>query len=237
MSLRVKVALQIMIMLMGALLISATAVWSIKGIEQDYDFALTGYDELREVYGSVGSHMMMAQESLAASPGDRDRALYHLQNALDRFELYRAGVKQIPRASPHDEAAEQAIQAALTRALEAARSGDADDREEAEEIRTAMVQTGMFASRMGNVIKSKSEAAAQKRRDNLITITMLGAVVVLGAVALGIVQYQGVVTPIQKLTDGVRKLSAGEFQQRLKVEEPGVRGARGGVQSDGRGAE
>ena len=150
MSLRVKVALQVVIMLVGALLISATAIWSINGMEQDYDVALTGYDELREVYGSVGSHMMMAQESLATPPGDRDRALYHLQNARDRFELYRASFKQFPRMSPHDPEAEEAIHAALTRALDAARSGntDAGDRAEADAIQTAMVQTGMFASRV-----------------------------------------------------------------------------------------
>lgn len=215
MSLRVKVALQIVIMLLGALLISVTAIWSINGIEQDYDVALTGYDELREVYGSVGSHMLIAQELLVSNPGDPERALPHLQNARDRFELFRERFKQFPRLSPHDQQAEDAIYAALNRALVAARSNS--DADEQAEVETAMAQTSMFASRVGQAIRERSEAAARKRRENLITITMLGAVVVLGAVALGIVQYQGVVTPIQALTAGVRKLSAGEFQQRLDV--------------------
>jgi signal transduction histidine kinase len=48
-----------------------------------------------------------------------------------------------------------------------------------------------------------------------MVVAMVGAVVVAGAVALGILQYQGVVSPLQRLTNGVRKLAAGEFQQRL----------------------
>jgi len=150
MSLRVKVALQIVIMLVGALLISAAAIWSINGIEQDYDVALTGYEELRDVYGAVGSHMMMAQDSLMTSPGDRERALYHLQNARDRFELFRVSLRQFPRVGPHDVKAEEAIHLALAKAIEAAHSNsqDANDQAEVNAIETAMVQTGMFASRL-----------------------------------------------------------------------------------------
>jgi len=224
MSLRVKVALQIVTMLVGALLISAAAVWSINGVEQDYGAALEGYDELREVYGSVGSNVLVAQELLIASPADRDRALRHLENARDRFELFQAKSRGLPRLSAPDMRSEEAIHDALLTALarlESTRPDDPDDQEAEIEavqaVEQAMSQTGMFASHVGQAIRARSESAAQKRRENLLTITMLGAVVVIGAVLLGIVQYQGVVTPIQKLTDGVRKLSKGDFQERLNV--------------------
>jgi signal transduction histidine kinase len=222
MSLRVKVALQIVTMLVGALLISAAAVWSINGLEQDYDVALTGYNELREVYGTVGSNMLVAQEILITSPGERDRAVRHLQNACDRFELFQASLKRYPRVTPHDVEAEEAIHAALVNALGRLATSRPNGHSEAEQadveaIEAAMAQTGMFAARVGQTIRSRSEAAARKRRENLMTITMLGTVVVIGAVLLGILQYQGVVSPLQKLTDGVRRLAAGEFQQRLTV--------------------
>ena len=222
MSLRVKVALQIVTMLAGALLISAAAVWSINGLEQDYDVALTGYDELREVYGSVGSNMLVAQEILIASPADRAQAVRHVQNACDRFELFQANLRQLPHASPRDMQAEEAIHSALIRALNRLQTSPLNgqiesDQADVDAIEAAMAQTGMFASHVGQAIRAQSDAAAHKRRENLITITLVGAVVVIGAVALGILQYQGVVSPLQKLTAGVRKLAAGEFQQKLSV--------------------
>jgi two-component system NtrC family sensor kinase len=222
MSLRVKVTLQIVTMLVGALLISAAAVWSINGMEQDYDVALNGYKELREVYGTVGSNMLVAQEILITSPADRDRAVRHLQNARDRFELFRANLKDFPRSIPRDPQAEEAIHSALDAAVAQLEQAHRDGRTESDQsdldaIDAAMSQTGMFAAKVGQIIRDRSESAAKRRRENIMTITLLGAVVVLGAVVLGIVQYQGVVSPLQKLTDGVRRLAAGEFQQRLAV--------------------
>src|SRR5689334_15590238 len=170
MSLRVKVGLQIVTMLLGALLISAAAVWSINGVEQDYDVALAGYDELREVYGSVGSNVLVAQELLITSPADRDRAVRHLQNARDRFELFQASFRGIPRLSPRDMRSEEAIHDALLTALtrvESTRPDDPDDQEAEIEavqaVETAMSQTGMFASHVGQAIRTRSELAAQKR--------------------------------------------------------------------------
>ncbi|HEY8748875.1 MAG TPA: HAMP domain-containing protein, partial [Tepidisphaeraceae bacterium] len=220
MSLRLKVTLQITAMLLGALLISASAIWGINGLEQDYDVALAGYDELREVYGSVGSNVVMAQEILIASPSDRARAARHLENACDRFELFQATLRRFPHQSARDAQAEEAIHSALVAAMTRLRTprppGQSEEEQaDIEVIDAAMAQTGMFASHVSQVLRDRSQTSARQRRDNIVTVAMVGAVVVIGAVALGILQYQGVVSPLQRLTAGVRKLAAGEFKQRL----------------------
>ena len=72
MTLRRKMALQILAMIVGLLLVSGAALWGVNGLHQDYGLALQGYQELRHVY-TVGSHLATAKSLLTLpDPGEAE---------------------------------------------------------------------------------------------------------------------------------------------------------------------
>lgn len=211
-------------MLVGALLISGASLWGIEGLEQDYDTTQSSYESLRQVYGEVGTELGVARELLATSPGFRALAADHVQNAADRFEVFQTNAQHNRHRARDDAAAEAAILASLNIALVRLRApgpgltfghSEIDRQEVLAAIDDAKGQTGYFATVLWKQIGEQADAAARKRRNTMVVVGLIGAFVVTGAVLLAVLQYRSVVAPLQRLTAGVRRLAAGEFQLRL----------------------
>jgi signal transduction histidine kinase len=210
---------QIACMIVGLLLVSAAAMWGLNGLHQDYGLALASYHELREVYGEVGSHLATARELLGASPNDRSRAAVQIGLASHKFDLFlsesRAG------DDSRDDQAEADMRAALNRAsgqLDTPAgliSGEELQRADMKAVEDALLQMRSFSTGIRHTIESRKAAATQKRRDTIITVGLLCGVVVVGSILLGVLQYRSVMLPLHRLADGVRKIAAGEFKQRL----------------------
>jgi len=90
-----------------------------------------------------------------------------------------------------------------------------DDQADVEAIDDAERQMAKFETRLNRTIRDKADQSAGKRRRTILVVALIGSLVVAGAVALGVLQYRGVVSPLQRLTKGVRRLAAGQFDQRL----------------------
>ena len=223
MSLRRRLLLQITAMLLGAVGISAAALWGINGLQQDYGVALAGYSELRQMYGSVGSRLAIAAEMLRADPPNRERAADELRNATDQFDLFTSGVGDGPNRAIHDEAAEREIRdALLTAALQLRQPVPADTeiaaeltRRDAARVDTALVRTGTFASRISNAIEQRQASAIKRRHATIVAVAIIGAIAVLGAGIIGLLQYRGIVRPLASLGAGARRIATGEFRSRL----------------------
>jgi len=228
MSLRRRLAIQLTAMLLGAIGISAAALWGINGLQQDYGVALAGYSELRQMYGSVGARLAIAAEMLRADPPNRDRAGDELRNATDQFDLFTSSDAQGPNHAIHDAAAERDIrEALLAAALQLRRRipSDADAasesaRRDAASVDAALVRTGTFASRISAAIEQRQASAISKRHETILAVAITGAIAVLGAGIIGLLQYRGVVTPLARLGIGVRRISTGEFRSRLQESGP-----------------
>ena len=214
-------AWQIAAMLIGLLLISSASLWGLNALHQDYRLALSGYDELRQVYGRVGYRLATAQELLRALPGDRARAREQVERGADQFELFLNSVRQSP--DPRDEEAERQLQAALEAAVIQLRAPPPSNPQEAEAleqadmqaVQNALIQMRTLAARVGQVVKQRQDAAEQKRRDTIIAVSSICAAVIAGAVILGVLQYRSVIMPLHRLMLGVQKIAHGEFQLRL----------------------
>ena len=50
----------------------------------------------------------------------------------------------------------------------------------------------------------------------LAALAVISSVIFAGAVVLGVVQYRNVMSPLNRLRAGVRKIAAGQFKQRLQ---------------------
>jgi signal transduction histidine kinase len=223
MSLRQKMSLQITAMLLGALLLSASALWGINALHQEYDLALAGFRELGEVYGKVGPHVAIAQELLRASPVERERAAEQLEQAAERFEVYLSSLRGGPTESPRDPAAERTVRDALAAAvaqLQVPRPPDPAKEHDLEvadmtAIQNVMLQIQSYAMSINHVVYERQQAAGKRRRDTIVAVAGICSVIFAGAVVLGVVQYRNVMSPLNRLRAGVRKIAGAEFKQRL----------------------
>lgn len=223
MTLRRKMGLQIMAMIVGLLVVSTTALWGLDGLHEDYGLAAAGYQELREVF-EVGSHLATARTLLEPGHADRGRAKVEVDYAsllFDRFSGAQqgAGGPKMPRA--HDLAAADEVKAALITALkqlDKPLEGPADGEvlaADASAVNVAIRKIPNLSSDIQATIKAHQQSADDRRKATERAVAMVSAAVVLAALVLGIMQYRGVMRPLSGLRSGVRKIAAGQFAQRL----------------------
>lgn len=202
--------LQIGAMIVGLLLTVAASLWGLNGLRQDYGLALQGYQELRQLY-EVGSQLAIARSLLSSEHADRSAARGKVENAAEKYKLLATTGGQ---ASNGIEAALQAAVRQLRTPPEALSeqnvlSADADA------VDRAFGELGTKASQIRQTIEQNQRAADSKHHATVLTTAAVSAAAVFGALLLGIWQYRGVMLPLNRLGTGVRKVSAGQFSQRL----------------------
>ena len=225
MTLRQKISWQIGAMLVGLLLVSGAAFWGIDALHQDYGVALDGYQRLRQAYGA-GTRLATAQKLLQWShPQAVAAARAEVQAALTDFEPLAAPAE----AGGNPAAGWDAATAAQVRTslyligvnlelIERSATGQPPPEAVAAQRDAIVEQLGRIASLSGG-IRRATEAAQQagdaKRRGTMAVLAALCSAVVLSAVGLGALHYRGVMRPIRRLTEGVRRLTAGQFKGRI----------------------
>ena len=213
MLLRRKMSLQIAATIVSLLLTIGASLWGLNGLREDYGLALTGYNDLRRVF-EAGSHLATAR-TLLAPPADRGRAQREVQTAADMFQIFDPartdGTSSLPltklepvNATLHDTAAELAAPAD---------GADAD----VESVVRSLGRVGDLVAEIRQRIQASQDAARDKRHATVAAMGVVSAMAVLGAVALGIWQYRGVIIPLARLNMGVRKIARGRFSERVEV--------------------
>jgi signal transduction histidine kinase len=213
---------QIMAMIVGLLVISGTALWGINGLHEDYGLAAAGNQELRQVF-EVGSHLATAKTLLLLEHVDRARARIEVKTAAARFDLFVGGQKlpTTPKATPAGAEGEKAVKIALADAVrqlslrpELQTEGDVLAADSGA-VNAAIATISSLTSGIQKSIEAHQRSAQDKRDVTMRAVALVSAAVVLAAILLGIMQYRGVMLPLGGLRDGVRKIAAGQFAQRL----------------------
>lgn len=202
--------LQIGAMIVGLLLTVAASLWGLNGLRQDYGLALQGYQQLRQLY-EVGSQLAIARSLLASEHADRAAARRQVENAAEKYRLLAAA-----NGKPDGE-----IEGLLQAAARQLRTGPEVLSEQdilsadAEAVDRAFGELGTKASKIRQAIEQNQRAANSKHHATVVATAAVSAIAVVGALILGIWQYRGVMLPLNRLGSGVRKVSAGQFSQRL----------------------
>ncbi len=210
MTLRRKMGLQIGAMIVGLLLTVAASLWGLNGLRQDYGLALEGYQELRQLY-EVGSQLAIARSLLASGHADRSAARARVENAAEKYRLLAT------TNGKSDTPIESALQAAV-RQLQTPPEAQSDQdilADDAAAVDHAFGELGAKASQIRQAIEQNQRAASTKHHATVLTTAAVSAAAVVGALILGIWQYRGVMLPLNRLGSGVRKVSGGQFSQRL----------------------
>jgi signal transduction histidine kinase len=242
MTLRRKLSLQVGGMLAGLLLVSGASLWGIEAVRQDYGVALDGYQRLRQAY-AAGARLATAQKLLVWShPLAVAAARAEVQAAVTDFEPLAT---QAPLATYEpsataerpanidppaatggglDAAAAAPLAAALRvivgnlELIERSPAGQPPPEAVAAQRDAIVAQLGQIATLAGGIrraTEAAQQAADAKRRATIWALVGLCSAVVLAAVGLGALHYRGVMTPIRRLTDGVHRLTAGQFAGRV----------------------
>jgi signal transduction histidine kinase len=197
-SLRRTLAYHLAALIVCLILLSAVAVWGIRGLRQDFSSALQGHEQLRTVY-EVGAHVNTARTLI--SLGQNDRALAELQAA----ELIFARTQDLPMLhSQVDEA---------IAAVRSAGSGPVDPRPIQQALGSAVKAT----THIGQSIRDTQKQADHKQRVTIIAVAGVAAFLVVGAIVIGTRQYRFVMQPLTTLGQGVRRVATGEFSHRLSL--------------------
>ena len=214
--------LQITTMIVGLLVVGATALWGLNALHEDYGLAAEGNQELRGVF-EVGSHLTTAHTLVSLEHADRERARMEVDLAAARFDLLTGGTHAgtgSPRL-PRDRPAEAAVKAQLDRAAgqlatppELQNGGDVLEADR-NAISAAIATISALTSGIGKSIEAHQRSAQHKRDVTTEAVALVSAGIVLGAILVGIMQYRGVMLPLGKLRTGVRKIAAGQFAERL----------------------
>ncbi|HEY8668420.1 MAG TPA: HAMP domain-containing sensor histidine kinase [Tepidisphaeraceae bacterium] len=218
MTLRRTMAYQIAAMIAGLLVIAATSFWGLNALHQDFGSALRGYQELRRLY-EVGSHVATAKALLSTPRPDTSRALLELENARTAFQSFLADPGRVASVADVEQAITQSLGEAIQQIGAAAEleSVDTSAQSLTAPLNPVLSNIANLASRVRATIETSQTAANARRRTTILIVAVVSTAVILGAIVTGIVQYRSVMRPLQRLGDGVRKIAAGHFQQRMEV--------------------
>src|SRR5712671_4832810 len=94
MTLRRKMALQVGAMVCAIGLLAGASIWGLLGLQRDLGSALTGYEDLRQIF-EVGIHIRTAQTLLSLEQPDRHQAMREIQSASTKIELSHLRPRQM----------------------------------------------------------------------------------------------------------------------------------------------
>ncbi len=97
-------------------------------------------------------------------------------------------------------------------------SGTVSERLSAQEdaVNRALGGIAELVTTIRTTTESRQQAAIAKRRETFLAVGGLSAAVVACGILLGAVQYRSVIRPLRRLSEGVRKIAAGQFSGRVR---------------------
>jgi len=204
MTLRRKMAVQIGAMVCAIGLLAGASIWGLFGLQRDLGSALTGYEDLRQIF-EVGSHIRTAQALLSLEQPDRHQAMREIQLATNKLSLSRIKHKEELRTSLRE--AQQQLWPSIVDPQAAANASALLDK--------PIRQLSNLTTDVGQRIKEKEDAAARKRHMTLLLMSIISALTVAGAIIVGILHYRSVAAPLKKLQTSVRILAEGKLSERV----------------------
>jgi signal transduction histidine kinase len=131
------------------------------------------------------------------------------------FQLFDDGTRgDQPLSLSKLAAVRSAVQVAAGELADPAGTRDAD----VDSIAQAIGRVGDLAAEIRQRIETSQDAAREKGRATVAAMSVVSALAVLGAIALGVWQYRGVIVPLGRLNLGVRRIARGRFSQRVDVQ-------------------
>jgi signal transduction histidine kinase len=178
---------QIGLMIVGLVVLSAAAVIGINGLHQDLGTAVQGYHQLRQLY-EIGMNVAVARTAIQADGDDAPAARMAIQGAMVKLET--------------GDVTDAVLQGSLREAAQ---------KPNAASIDSALARLAEMSAGIRTSMQARQIAADQKRQVTLVVIIAIAGAVVLGGIAIGVRQYRGVMRPLRRLSAAARQMAQGNF--------------------------
>jgi signal transduction histidine kinase len=203
MTLRSRLAGQILMLLVAMAALGGSAVWGLTRLRQDFGTALRGYQSLRQLY-EVGWHIAAAKLLLSLPQPDERRAL---------LELYMAaGMFGSTENSGDGSATPDPLLATVRQAIDQVRGKSP---EVSQTLDTIMARLRDRAGGVRSMIEQAERDADRRKWDTVFTLSTVGLVMLLGALAIGTAHYRSIMLPLQRLTRSVKQIASGSLEARV----------------------
>lgn len=205
MTVRTRLAGQILLLIVAIVALGSAAMVGMYGIRQDFRSALRGYESLRQLY-EIGWNIAAAKVLVSLPRPELGFVALHLQVA-------RRGLDQI-ESTPDRPEMLSPVRSDLDRAIAEVREGSV---QLPGTIDTILRRLRDEADTIRNEIEQN---AADAERRKVETTMLLGGVAIaalLGAMAIGAVQYQSIVRPLRRFAESARLIASGRFADRVET--------------------
>lgn len=204
-----RLALTNAALLVCLLLMALTAGWGLYGLHATVRIEVEEYIEAQQIERARRT-VEVATATARFNPMDAsiERLLLDAIKALDGF----LGLQQDMQTAGEEHQSEEMRRAAA--ALVALRAaGDPSSRLENLEVARKHMERLAFATDLEGL----SQEATRRAEATATALGILAAVILLGSIVVSVAGYRGVMGPVRKLRDGVRRVSRGDFSQRIAL--------------------
>jgi signal transduction histidine kinase len=207
MSLKQKFLLRNWGLVFGLLLIGAAALWGLDGLRRQINMGLQGYADMAEIQQA---HNNIAAANLALKDSNLPKTESLLNQALTHVNKFVADQKD-----NYGVGSAQDVQTKVNAALAALHGPNPDSDAIAKTLASTDQPVAATVVICENYIQQQHRMAADRL---WVTILMMGGIIV-GTVIAGVItsiaQYRQVMSPLERLRAGVRKLAAADFNGTL----------------------
>ena len=225
MTLRRKFLLRNLIPLVGLLLMGAAALWGLLGLRADVADSLAGAQELGRI-DEVGKKLAAFRQALPPTAGDPEaqkQAADALAVILPDIKAADHGDWRVSDAEPGAATYGAVIRWATWKAADRLKlasglfqSGTADQHQQAiQEVEQAQRDLGGMVGVCQKFIQQCNQRADRHLKLTLLVLVGLSVTTVAASGLGSLLQYRGVMVPLERLRDQARKVAAAEFDGRL----------------------
>ena len=223
MGLKRKFILRNLALLVGLCVLGAAALWGLAGLRRQLASAVYVYEQLAtiepaEVNLAIAQGKLAGEADLSAAGAALDRVIADLSRftqpieSPDEREAAPSSYSQLKLAAASVLARARAVREALDRPGAAGASSDLARHR--TELTGALETLHAVVRDCDHLVRAAQESAATRIRNTTISIAILAALILAGAVAISAWQYRGVMTPLTRLRRSVQDLAAGDFAAR-----------------------
>jgi signal transduction histidine kinase len=210
-------------LLLGLVVLGVFALCGMRALQRHHETTANEYAELRHIE-SANAHLAAAAALLQPGRPQTNRATDELRRAIDQIEQLRQMQQQGPSSSAgHEQLEAQAIERSIARLREVVADVSASEFATASLAASArtlsLVQADLrdLTERSESLVETNQRRTSGGVRDTTVALAITFAVIIVGAIAISIAQYRSIVRPLRALRDGVQRIAAGRFDQRLPV--------------------
>ncbi len=219
-SLSRQIALKIVGLLLGLVVLSWVSYWGLTDLQRNVHFAHSDYRDLRSLQDAV-FHAAAARLQRELEDRDDESVLAELEVRDEEIDAVLEALRARQDSSgreglPHGAAIQGAV-ASLRGALNELHTANGDYVAAVLSFEKVLSNLNVLAGELDTLIEDAQVQADSRLRATIVVTAVVSVVFVIVITLINISNYRSVVIPLRRLHEGVSRIAAGKFRDRLPL--------------------